>query len=175
MVGTLSSHTCSASVICFCLGPWVTTSPSVAIAQSTFGSLAGAVLTIRDSEFFKIRLVPLGSKTVRILTDYIDRRNLRRRAPDDFFFIRRNSKQIPNHMLERDVFEIRTHAGLRCESGPRNQPRLQDLRHTSAVNRLVRWYREGKEVRILLPQLSVYLGHTNPAAGASRDLNACHE
>jgi integrase/recombinase XerD len=36
---------------------------------------AGAVLTIRDSKFFKSRLVPLGPKTVQILANYIDRSN----------------------------------------------------------------------------------------------------
>ena len=40
------------------------------------------------------------------------------------------------------------------------QPRLHDLRHTFAVNRLVRWYQEGKDVQRLLPLLSTYLGHT---------------
>jgi site-specific recombinase XerD len=126
--------------------------------------VAGAVLTIRDSKFFKSRLVPLGSKTVRILTDYIDRRNSRRSGPDDLFFVGRNSKQIPIHMFERAFIQIRNHAGLRREGGPRCQPRLHDLRHTSAVHRLVRWYREGKDVQKLLPQLSVYMGHTNLVA-----------
>jgi site-specific recombinase XerD len=126
--------------------------------------LAGAVLTIRDSKFFKSRLVPLGSKTVRILTDHIDRRNSRRSGPDDLFFVGRHSKQIPIHMFERAFIQIRNHAGLRREGGPRCQPRLHDLRHTSAVHRLVRWYREGKDVQKLLPQLSVYMGHTNLAA-----------
>jgi integrase/recombinase XerD len=44
------------------------------------------------------------------------------------------------------------------------QPRLHDLRHTSAVHRLTTWYREGKDVQKLLPQLSVYMGHTYLAA-----------
>jgi integrase/recombinase XerD len=126
--------------------------------------LSGAVLTIRDSKFYKSRLVPLGMKTVRILTDYIGHRSSRRRGPDDFFFVGRNSKQIPIHMFERAFIQIRNHAGLRREGGPRNQPRLHDLRHTSAVHRLVRWYREGKDVQKLLHQLSVYMGHTNLAA-----------
>jgi integrase/recombinase XerD len=61
--------------------------------------LSGAVLTIRDSKFYKSRLVPLGMKTVRILTDYIGHRSSRRRGPDDFFFVGRNSKRIPIHMF----------------------------------------------------------------------------
>ena len=123
-----------------------------------------AVLTIRDSKFFKSRLVPVGLKTVRILTDYSDHRNSRRSGPDDLFFVGRNSKAIPIHMFERAFIQIRKHAGLRREGGSRCQPRLHDLRHTSAVHRLIRWYREGKDVQKLLPQLSVYMGHANLAA-----------
>ena len=125
---------------------------------------AGAVLTIRDSKFFKSRLVPVGSKTVQVLSDYIDHRNFRRVGPDDLFFVGRNSKRIPIHMFERAFIQIRNHAGLRREGGPRCQPRLHDLRHTSAVHRLVTWYREGKDIQKLLPQLSVYMGHTSLAA-----------
>jgi integrase/recombinase XerD len=66
--------------------------------------------------------------------------------------------------LESAFQQIRVHAGLSREGGPRCQPRLHDLRHTSAVHRLTSWYREGKDVQKLLPQLSVYMGHTHLAA-----------
>src|SRR5262245_32449640 len=59
---------------------------------------------------------------------------------------------------------FRTIRGLHRDGGPRCQPRLHDLRHTSAVHRLTSWYREGKDVQKLLPQLSVYMGHTLLAA-----------
>jgi integrase len=39
-------------------------------------------------------------------------------------------------------------------------PRLHDLRHSFAVNTIVRWYRAGEDVERLLPTLSTYLGHT---------------
>jgi integrase/recombinase XerD len=126
--------------------------------------LPGAVLTIRDSKFFKSRLVPIGVKTVRILTDYIAHRNLRQSKHDDLFFVGRNSKPIPIHMFERAFIQIRNHAGICSEGGSRCQPRLHDLRHTAAVHRLVSWYREGNDVQRILPQLSVYMGHTNLAA-----------
>jgi integrase/recombinase XerD len=126
--------------------------------------LCGAVLTIRDSKFFKSRLVPVGPKTVRVLVDYTNRRNPAVRKSDAPFFVDRNSKQIPTHKLERAFKQVRKHAGLRREGGSRCQPRLHDLRHTAAVHRLTSWYQEGKDVQKLLPQLSVYLGHTQLAA-----------
>ena len=38
---------------------------------------------------------------------------------------------------------------------------MHDLRHSYACNRLLLWYREGKDVQALLPALATYLGHVN--------------
>jgi len=126
--------------------------------------LSEAVLTIRDSKFFKSRLVPIGPKTIRLLAEYARGQGSPSRKPDDPFFVTRKSEPIPIHMFERAFKHIRKHAGLHRDGGPRCQPRLHDLRHTSAVHRLTSWYREGKDVQKLLPQLSVYMGHTLLAA-----------
>src|SRR5277367_5860516 len=85
-------------------------------------------------------------------------------VPTPPFFVGRNSKRIPIHMFERAFQQIRHHAGLQREGGSRRQPRLHDLRHTSAVHRLIAWYREDKDVQKLLPRLSVYMGHAQLAA-----------
>jgi hypothetical protein len=42
------------------------------------------------------------------------------------------------------------------------RPSLRALRHRFAVQRMRRWYQEGREVQALLPHLSVYLGHVRP-------------
>ena len=80
------------------------------------------------------------------------------------FFVGRRGKKILLNTLEGAFQQLRQYAGLRRDGGPRCQPRLHDLRHTSAVHRLTAWYREGKDVQLLLPQLSVYMGHTYLAA-----------
>jgi integrase/recombinase XerD len=128
--------------------------------------LTNAILTIRDSKFFKSRLVPIGAKTAQVLAEYADRRDssTQTKAADTTFFLARNAKRVNISTLENAFQQIRAHAGLRREGGPRCQPRLHDLRHTSAVHRLTAWYREGKDVQKLLPQLSVYMGHTYLAA-----------
>jgi len=41
----------------------------------------------------------------------------------------------------------------------RARPRLHDLRHTFAVHRLLRWYRDGVDVQSKLPLLSTFMGH----------------
>jgi integrase/recombinase XerD len=58
--------------------------------------------------------------------------------------------------------------------GSRYQPRLHDMRHTYAVTRLVRWYREGADVQRLLPQLATYLGHVH-ISGTQRYLSMTPE
>ncbi len=108
--------------------------------------------------------MPIGPKTVRVLAEYAGCRHSSSRNTDAPFFLGRNSKRIPIHKFERAFKQIRLHAGLQREGGSRRQPRLHDLRHTSAVHRLIAWYREGKDVQKLLPGLSVYMGHTHLAA-----------
>jgi integrase len=38
-------------------------------------------------------------------------------------------------------------------------PRLHDIRHSFAVHRLERWYREGIDLSAKLPVLAAYMGH----------------
>lgn len=40
-------------------------------------------------------------------------------------------------------------------------PRLHDIRHTFSVHTLDNWAKQGKDLYVCLPILSVYLGHTN--------------
>jgi integrase len=40
-------------------------------------------------------------------------------------------------------------------------PRTHDLRHSFAVHRLSRWYRDGVDVQTRLPWLSTFLGHVD--------------
>jgi integrase/recombinase XerD len=128
--------------------------------------LTNALLTVRDSKFFKTRLVPLGPATTRILLDYAKGRSQSgcSQEAESPFFVGRRGKKILLNTLEGAFQQLRQHAGLRRDGGPRCQPRLHDLRHTSAVHRLTAWYREGKDVQLLLPQLSVYMGHAHLAA-----------
>ncbi len=45
-------------------------------------------------------------------------------------------------------------------------PRLHHLRHSFAVGRLLRWYREGIDVNSRLLQLATFLGHVHPVSTA---------
>jgi integrase/recombinase XerD len=41
------------------------------------------------------------------------------------------------------------------------RPRLQDMRHSFAVQALVRWYRNGEDVQTQLPRLALFMGHVS--------------
>lgn len=125
--------------------------------------LKEAVIVIRDTKFYKSRLVPLGSDLNDAMAQYAKerKRDGHSRRDDAPFFVTRLGARIPLPLIERAFRRLRAYSGIRRNGGARSQPRLHDLRHTAAVHRLTAWYREGKDVQRLLPLLSTYLGHTN--------------
>mgnify|MGYP001814437013 CR=1 FL=1 len=125
-----------------------------------------ALLTIRESKFYKTRLVPIGPSLTAVLRSYVNDRNERGHSnePGATFFVTRTGTAVTRGLAERAFVRLRNIAGIAREDGARYQPRLHDLRHSMAVHRLVAWYREGADVQRLLPQLATYLGHVDVAA-----------
>ena len=123
--------------------------------------LSAGTLVVRNSKFFKTRLLPIGPKLSAALRHYAEKRlALLSRPPSaNAFFLRRQGTAISGQLAERYFRMVRSHLGMRREDGAYFQPRLHDLRHTFAVHRLVAWYRQGADVQLLLPKLSTYLGH----------------
>lgn len=122
--------------------------------------LATGVLTIRETKFFKSRLVPVGSDLQRVLRDYIDQQwPVERRIGTTPLLGTQKHEWIRRQTAELVFKRLRQEAGICRSSSASFQPRLHDFRHTFAVMRLVTWYREGKNVQRLLPHLTTYLGH----------------
>lgn len=123
--------------------------------------LSAQCLVVRNTKFFKTRLLPIGPKLASTLALYAENRfALARRSPTtSAFFLDRFGKPISRQTAERYFRIIRDRLGLTRHDGAYFRPRLHDLRHTFAVHRLVAWYRSGADVQRLLPQLSTYLGH----------------
>jgi integrase/recombinase XerD len=123
--------------------------------------LANSLLTIRDTKFFKSRLVPIGPDLTKVLSDYVHWRTNTHPSvkTESAFFVSRRGTAIQPWNVQ-DAFErLREYADVRRSDGGRFQPRLHDLRHAFAVHRLTDWYRQGADVQRLVYQLSVYLGH----------------
>ena len=125
-----------------------------------------ALLTIRESKFYKTRLVPIGPRLTAQLRTYADERHPRGHTSESGapFFVTRIGTGVTRGQAERAFVRLRNMAGIARDDGARYQPRLHDLRHAMAVHRLIAWYREGADVQRLLPHLATYLGHIDVAA-----------
>jgi site-specific recombinase XerD len=124
--------------------------------------LEEATLRIRETKFFKTRIVPLGRDLTKVMVEYVALRNRQHPAtPDAPFFCFRSGLPLSHSAADSAFRRLRACAGIQREGGPRRQPRLHDLRHSAAVHRLVAWYRTGADLQDLLPKLSTYLGHVD--------------
>lgn len=118
-----------------------------------------ATLLIRETKFAKTRLVPLSVSATRIVDDYLERR--RRSdlscAPDDPLRCCPSNHPPCVGAVQVALVRLLRAAGLKPPRG--RGPRIHDLRHTFAVERVRQWYRDGRDVQVLLPRLVTYLGH----------------
>jgi site-specific recombinase XerD len=121
------------------------------------------VLTIRETKFYKTRLVPVGRDLFRIMGRYLARRRERRHPekPDLPFLMTRQGVILNIQLAELSFKRLCEVATVRRTDGSRFGPRLHDLRHSFAVHRLTTWYQQGADVQRLLPQLSTFLGHVD--------------
>ncbi len=128
-------------------------------------SLEQNLITVRDSKFYKSRLVPIGNQLRVVLSDYLVERAQYASNNDSeaHLFISNNNLPLSIQTM-RNIFQrIRKKAGLIGYDGSSYLPRLHDLRHTFAVHHLINWYQEKKDIQNLLPILSTYMGHSQLA------------
>jgi integrase/recombinase XerD len=127
--------------------------------------LPAGLLTIRESKFYKTRLVPMSPALTAILENYVVQRAKEHSTKlDAALFLTRAATPLARRTAEHIFSRLRVRAGVSRHGGGRYQPRLHDLRHSAAVHRVVAWYRQGADVQRLLPQLATYLGHVHIAA-----------
>lgn len=120
------------------------------------------LLTLHGTKFGKSRQLPLHPSTVTGLRDYLDLRDRLQPEP-------RTSALLVStrgcRLHYNRVWEIFHRLVREAELTPRSPgctPRIHDLRHSFAVTCLLDWYRDGADVKAMLPRLSTYLGHTDP-------------
>lgn len=119
-------------------------------------------LHIRDTKFFKSRLVPMGKDLKGLMTEHVAKRYEPYSASvQSPLFCFRDGSPLSQSAVRSAFRRLRCHAGVLREGGARRQPRIHDLRHTAAVHRLIGWYVNGADLPHLLPKLATYLGHIN--------------
>ena len=128
--------------------------------------LSTAVLTVRNSKFYKTRLVPAGPHLVAGLREYMARR-IGRPLPegqDSTFLANKDGTPLAEGTTQQAFEDLLVAAGIRSTDTRVQSPCLHSLRHSFTVHRLTDWYRQGADVQQLLPWLSTYLGHSKLAS-----------
>jgi integrase len=92
------------------------------------------ILMIRQSKFFKTRLVPFGPHLGRVLAQYAQRALTTGGAASDQspFFTMRTGTRVKTDSLQHRFRRLCARAGIRRSDGASYQPRLHDLRHSAA-------------------------------------------
>jgi len=115
-------------------------------------------LFVANGKFRKARWIPLTTSTCTAVGAYIKKRcQCYRCTPDSPLFINVRNRRLKHSSVSHDFHLLLEWAGI-----PRHKkqhPRLHDLRHTFATQRLLSWYKEGLDVNALLPALATYMGH----------------
>lgn len=128
--------------------------------------LQSGTITIRETKFFKSRILPLTASVLAALREYMEARR-RAGAPQDpasgLFWHDQNGTRYTTKGVASLFVDILRRAGLKPSKG-RIGPRIHDLRHSFVVNRMLAWYRAGINPQEQLPFLATYLGH--------RDINS---
>jgi integrase len=121
------------------------------------------VLRIRSSKFHESRLVPLSPDASDELRAYLRKRlapPFDARPHDPLLCnIQGGLRGYTGTGLSAGIHRLFKTAGVHNSEGRR--PRIHDLRHSFAVQALVRWYREGADVQSNLPKLAMYMGHVS--------------
>ena len=136
---------------------------AIRLARADVG-LDTALITVANTKFGKSRLVPLHPATAGMLRRYAAPRDEVSPAPAaDAFFLSSTCRPLLITSIDATFARLLGMAGITVPPG-HARPRVHDLRHTMAVNTLLEWYRSGADVPALMPSLSTWLGHGDPAS-----------
>ena len=125
---------------------------------------------IRNTKFYKSRLVPLSTDAQRELRTYLEQRlaapwNVSAEAPLIGGHLHSHViHEYCGNSIDSGLHQLCIMAGVRDTDG--RLPRVQDVRHSFAVQALLRWYRDGADVQSCLPRLAMYMGHVSIASTA---------
>jgi integrase len=120
-------------------------------------------LMIRASKFYKSRLLPLQSDVAMEIETYLKAiQSIRSPLPADVPLMWSSyfgGRAYSGTQLTKSIHILLNLAGIKKADG--RLPRIHDFRFSFAVNVLLSWYRNGKDVQAKLPLLAVYMGHVS--------------
>ena len=122
--------------------------------------LPGGVLHIRETKFYKSRLVPLHATVAQALDRYLDVRR-RYAGSDDHLFLSIEGKALHYSTVRCAFLRILGLAKIAPDRARR--PRIHDLRHSFATRVLEQCDTKRNQVARHFVALSTYLGHAEIA------------
>lgn len=123
--------------------------------------LQTGTITIRETKFYKSRILPLAESALSALREYLEARRKAKapQRPDaGLFWHDHGNARYTSHAIAGCLVDILRRAGIKPPKG-KIGPRIHDLRHSFVVNRILEWYRAGINPQDRLPFLATYLGH----------------
>ena len=117
------------------------------------------VLLVKKTKLDRSRMIPLHPSALKALHRYVQHRDKVHPKPKTAsFFVSEAGTRLTAWTVRWNFNKLSCQIGLRHPSD-RSGPRIHDFRHTFAVHMMQNWYRQGKNVEKLLPQLGMFLGH----------------
>ena len=129
------------------------------------------ILTVRETKFGKDRQIPPAVALVQRLQQFAAK--FGRRPAGAYFFPTLHGGPWAKTTVYHNYRQLLLRSGI-PHGGRARGPRVHDLRHTFAVHRLLRWYREGADLNAKLLVLAAYLGHQS-VEGTQRYLHLTAE
>lgn len=125
------------------------------------------VLTIRKTKFSKSRLIPIGPRLALRLYAFMDRRaeRLSDVSGDTPLFSFIGGRPVNPGTISIVFHSLAAKLNIAIPAGG-TPPHVHDLRHSFAVGRLLRWYRDNADPADKLMKLSTFMGHVDPASTA---------
>ncbi len=121
---------------------------------------------VRESKFHKSRLLPLSLDGVRAIDAYLRTRRSRHLPMASDLPLLWNGysggRPYTGSGLTQGFRLLVSAAKIHPPDG--RSPRIHDVRHGFAVQALLRWYRQGRDVQAKLPWLATYMGHVSIAS-----------
>lgn len=122
-------------------------------------------LNISVTKFHKSRIIPLSRSAARELAGFLALRRNKRLPMEMESPLIWNSLggckgiSYSNSTLHRIWISLCASLHIFTDKG--RMPRIHDLRHSFAINALLRWYGAGEDAGAKLPMLATYMGHVS--------------
>lgn len=143
------------------------------LLKNTDVDLEEGVLRLLGTKGEQARLVPMSESLISLCRSY--RTNpLVLNFGSEYFFPAPDRGFYDSSTIYARFRECLFEADI-SHGGRGKGPRLHDIRHTFAVHTLDNWVKQGKDLYVCLPILSVYLGHTNGLSSTQQYLRLVPE